>query len=560
MKAGSLTYDTKLDTKSFEKGLDKINTKSVAVGNLLADAFKGVAKAMAEVVKQGISYNAQMETYETQLKTLTGSAEEADKVLTKIKDDAKKTPFDVSGLVQGQSLLMSTGLSAEKAREDILNLGNAISATGGGNDELSRMAVNLQQIKNVGKASALDIKQFAYAGIDIYGLLADALGVTRDKATELDVTYEQLTEALKYASQEGGKYFGAMEAQSKTFAGQMSNLKESFQLFFGEVAKPVFDFLRDSFIPTLNGLFDGTITLEDGITNLINTIIEKGLELFNKIVEKLPEIIPKIIELLENIVNTLIEHLPDMISAGIDLILALALGIVEAIPQLLEKLPEIISKIVSTLTKPEMLAKIIKAALQLILALGEGLIKAIPDLLLMIPEIIIKTKDELLKNIKETDWKSLGKNILDGLLNGITNFGKSVKESISKVGKKIKNEFKSFFGIHSPSKVMEKEIGQYLPKGIAIGIEANTDSALNSIDKMNDEIMNKMTRAVAQEQAVASFKGTSGSVSEILNANSIIKVENFNTLELDGEKVYENQNKVQQRKNLQYGFGGGTSK
>ena len=79
--------------------------------------------------------------------------------LKKIKEDAAKTPFDVAGLTQANQLLISTGLSADDSRETILALGNAISATGGGNEELSRMAVNLQQIKNTGKAAAIDIKQ-----------------------------------------------------------------------------------------------------------------------------------------------------------------------------------------------------------------------------------------------------------------------------------------------------------------------------------------------------------------------------------------------------------------
>ena len=119
---------------------------------------------------------------------------------------------------------------------------------------------------------------------------------------------------------------------------------------------------------------------------------------------------------------------------------------------------------------------------------------------------------------------------------------------------------KKFFGIKSPSRVMRDQVGQWLPKGIAVGIDANTDSALHSIDKMNDEIMNKMNQAVNMETAKASFSGTSGSVSQILSANSVIQVQNYNTLELDGEVVYENQQQVQQRKDLQYSFGGGTSK
>ena len=131
--------------------------------------------------------------------------------------------------------MISAGLSAEDARTDILNLGNAIAATGGGSDELNRMAANMQQIKNVGKATAADIKQFANAGINIYGLLAESTGKTVEQVKEMDVTYEELSKAFAMASAEGGKYYGAMEAQSQTLNGSLSATKESIQMLLGEI-------------------------------------------------------------------------------------------------------------------------------------------------------------------------------------------------------------------------------------------------------------------------------------------------------------------------------------
>ena len=134
------------------KDLQKKGEIALAGLTAAADAFA------ISMLKGGIEYNAQIETYMTRLTTLTGSAEKANDILNQIKKDALATPFEVSSLTQAESLLLSTGLSAEDARKDILALGDAISASGGGNAELSRMAVNLQQIRNVGKASALDIK------------------------------------------------------------------------------------------------------------------------------------------------------------------------------------------------------------------------------------------------------------------------------------------------------------------------------------------------------------------------------------------------------------------
>ena len=180
--------------------------------------------------------------------------------------------------------------------------------------------------------------------------------------------------------------------------------------------------------------------------------------------------------------------------------------------------------------------------------------------MLAVPKIISGLFKSIKDTVTNTDWKKIGKNILDGIMSGIKDFGNTVKDTAKKLVDKVKNSVKDFFGIKSPSRLMRDEVGKFIPQGIAVGIEADTDCALNSIDIMNEEIMNKMNQAVNMEMAKASFSGTSGSVSQILSANSVIQVQNYNTLELDGEVVYENQQQVQQRKGLQYSFGGGSSK
>lgn len=183
----------------------------------------------------GINYNAQMEQYRTMFTTLTGSAEEADRIISQLQEDAQKSPFDSASLISANQYLISAGVEADEARQTILNLGNAVAATGGGSAELERMAQNLQQIKNVGKASSQDIKQFANAGINIYGLLAEATGKSVEQVKDMDVSYELLSEALAKASEEGGKYYGAMEAQGNTLNGSLSATKESIQMLLGEI-------------------------------------------------------------------------------------------------------------------------------------------------------------------------------------------------------------------------------------------------------------------------------------------------------------------------------------
>lgn len=204
---------------------------SVTAGTLAAKAYAAIGSTLLsagkKVVEAGVSYNAQLEQYQTALTNMLGSASAAENALEQIKQDAARTPFDTAGLVKANELLISTGVDADSSRKVILALGDAVSATGGGNEELSRMAQNLQQIKNAGKATAADIKQFAYAGIDVYGILADYTGKSTAEVQKMTVTYDVLTAALEKASDEGGRYYNSMSTQSETLNGQMSTLTDN---------------------------------------------------------------------------------------------------------------------------------------------------------------------------------------------------------------------------------------------------------------------------------------------------------------------------------------------
>ena len=249
----------------------------------VADAMKNMGDKITDVGKDmsmkvtaplvalgtiGVNYNAQIEQYRTMFTTLTGSAEEADKIIQQLQADAQKSPFDSASLIQANQYLISAGVSAEEARKTILNLGNAVSATGGGSAELERMAQNLQQIKNVGKATSQDIKQFANAGINIYGLLAEATGKSVEQVKDMDVSYELLADALAKASAEGGKYYGAMEAQGQTLNGSLSATKESIQMLLGEImesAMPVIVKVLEKVREVINWLTN----LDDGTKKTI---------------------------------------------------------------------------------------------------------------------------------------------------------------------------------------------------------------------------------------------------------------------------------------------------
>lgn len=227
--------------EGFANSTDKASGKSLAnaitQGTVMAGVFSKLGSAALSAaegfISSGIEYNAQIEKYTTGFTNMLGSAEAAQQVMSQIQEDAAKTPFDVASLTQANQYLISAGENASYARNTIMALGDAVSATGGGNDELNRMAQNLQQIANTGKATAVDIKQFAYAGIDVYGILADYTGKSTAEVQKMTISYDLLTQALQAASEEGGRYYNSMDTQSQTMNGRVSTLKDNVSQLAG---------------------------------------------------------------------------------------------------------------------------------------------------------------------------------------------------------------------------------------------------------------------------------------------------------------------------------------
>lgn len=289
--------------------------------------------------------------------------------------------------------------------------------------------------------------------------------------------------------------------------------------------------------------------LIQGMLTMLPQILDMGIqiivELINGIAQQAPTLIPQIVDCLLLMVDAIIDNLDLIIEAGIELILALTEGLIEALPRLIERLPEIIVKIVKKLTEPKMLAKMIEAALVLILALAEGLIKAIPELIFAIPKIITGIFDNFKKVIKETDWGALGKDIINGLIEGMKNVGTAIWDGIKSVGESLVNGFKDFFGIRSPSRRLADEVGKYLPQGIEMGF-----------DKELPKVYDDMQKAIDLETEKMSANVQTGSVyNKVMNTTPVqVNGTYTSTLEVNGEVLATVVNDVNDKKDLQYMF------
>lgn len=271
-------------------GLTAALTKSQLLASAISTLSTAALSGAKQFVSMGIEYNAQIESYRVGLTNMLGDAQAANEAMAAIQEDAARTPFSVDSLTQANQLLISAGENASYSRKVIMALGDAVSATGGGNAELSRMAANLHQIANVGKASAIDIKQFAYAGINVYQVLADYTGKTVQEVQNMTISYDLLSNALIAASEEGGRYYNAMDTQSQTMNGRVSTLKDNVSqlagLMTGDLSSGigvVISNLNDMTVAAIEAYkTDGWKGLGEAILELnnpINSVIKKFGEL-----------------------------------------------------------------------------------------------------------------------------------------------------------------------------------------------------------------------------------------------------------------------------------------
>nr|DAG15608.1 MAG TPA: tail tape measure protein [Caudoviricetes sp.] len=383
---------------------------------LLGTKAVGLAKGFVEM---GISYNAQIEKYTTGFTNMLGSAQAAQEAMQAIQEDAARTPFDVASLTQANQLLISAGVSAGEARSTILALGDAVSATGGGSEVLSRMAANLQQIANVGKAATIDIKQFAYAGINIYQILADYTGKSVQEVQNMTISYDLLSQALIAASEEGGRYYNAMETQSQTLSGRIETLKDNWSQLLGTLTKGLTE-TEGNLVTAAAGWVQ---RLQEGFeTAGANGLMQAGGHIVDEVASGISAGIPSLAARAEDAVQNFALYLQDntgqIVDTGGKLLFSLASGILDMAPAIVNSAEQIFSAFVVELWNHA--DEIFTTGADLVGKLVEGFLSLTGNVI----EAAGNITAAIVTKIFTTDWVQVGKDVVSsvgqGILDGIS--------------------------------------------------------------------------------------------------------------------------------------------
>ena len=169
--------------------------------------------------------------------------------------------------------------------------------------------------------------------------------------------------------------------------------------------------------------------------------------------------------------------LPQIVDAGIGIIVALADGIGENLPALVPAAVDAIITVAEGLLNH--IDTLILAAGKLTVGMAQGLVEALPRLVVRLPEIIAAIVKGLLEGMSAIG--NVGTQLVQGLFNGISNAASWLYEKLKGWAGDVLGWVKGLFGIDSPSKVFADEIGEFIPPGITVGVKKAMPKAMRDM-------------------------------------------------------------------------------
>ena len=435
----------------------------------------------------GLSANEYMETVTSfsasLLQSLEGdtalSADYANRAIVDMADNANKMGTDI-GMIQNAY----QGF----AKQNYTMLDNLKLGYGGTKEEMARLVAKASKMTETQEKLGITVDENSLS----FGNIVNAISVVQDKmgiagatASEANTTISGSLSMLKASWKNTLVAMGDDTANFDEVIGKLvdsasiafTNLLPRIEIVFKAIPDlitklapqiPVFvqsllPSLLNSAINLFNGLvaqipslirivgsaissnapllFSSIADMLVGIADYLQTNLpiftEKAKEMVgglgDKIKENLPEVISKGLDILLGLSQTMLENIPVLVEVGMDFIKSIVEGIVGAFPELIAKAPEIITNFADTINQsfPILLLK----GAEIIWEIIAGIIESIPDLIANFWSII----EAIIAVWSAINWLNLGKNLMNGIKEGIEGMGGTLMTKVTSIFNSIKD-------------------------------------------------------------------------------------------------------------------------
>ena len=253
-ETGRLYFDVLLNDESLQQGLQRsresfrslgetanaelqsmdgfmAKAAQTAAGLFAADKLKDFASAIATA-------RGEYQQLEIAFETMLGSKSQADALMTQLIDTAATTPFEMKEIAEASKMLLAYGMAADEVNGTLIRLGDIAA---GLSIPIKDLAFLYGTTMVQGRLYTQDLNQFLGRGIPLADELAKQFGKNKSEVKKLveegKIGFPEVQKAIEALTNEGSKFGGLMEAQSKTIAGQKSNIEDAWEQMMNEIGR-----------------------------------------------------------------------------------------------------------------------------------------------------------------------------------------------------------------------------------------------------------------------------------------------------------------------------------
>ena len=253
-ETGRLYFDVLLNDESLQQGLQRsresfrslgetanaelqsmdgfmAKAAQTAAGLFAADKLKDFASAIATV-------RGEYQQLEIAFETMLGSKSQADALMAQLIDTAATTPFEMKEIAESSKMLLAYGMAADEVNGTLIRLGDIAA---GLSIPIKDLAFLYGTTMVQGRLYTQDLNQFLGRGIPLADELAKQFGKNKSEVKKLveegKIGFPEVQKAIEALTNEGSKFGGLMEAQSKTIKGQKSNIEDAWEQMMNEIGR-----------------------------------------------------------------------------------------------------------------------------------------------------------------------------------------------------------------------------------------------------------------------------------------------------------------------------------
>lgn len=499
LEALAIVAKLTLDKKGFDDGMDDASGKASGLGSKIKSglgtaakvataAIAAAATATVALVKSSVEGYAEYEQLVGGVKKLYGNMGQS---VEEYAAAHGKSVAEVQG--EWQQLENAQNLVFQNAQKAFATAGMSTNQYLDTATSFSAALINSLEGDTVAAAELTDVAMMAIAdnfntfGGDINTIQSAFQGFAKQNYTMLDnlklgyggtkTEMERLiADANEYAVSIGQS--GDLTIESFADIVTAIDLVQQKQGIAGTTAREAQSTIQGSLMMTKaawQNLVVGFADSEADMSQLISNVVESGRAAFSNLIPVIGQALQGIGQFVQEIAPIISAELPGLVST--------------VLPMLLDSATQLINGVVAAL--PSLITVLAEQAPMIIETLINGLVQNIPALVEAAAQLVA--------------------GIVTGLINSIP----ALLQGVVELGRALLNAFLGFFGIHSPSTVME-EAGTNLVQGLINGIANMISDVTTAISNVANAIKETLSNAWnnVKERASEAWQGIKTTVTD----------------------------------------------